>query len=228
MALGKMAFYPINLDIHDRLCVVVGGGSVAVRKVESLLVCGARVKVISPVICDRLDTLRREGKLELIKRVYREGDLEGSCLVFAATDQPNVQQVVVADARQKSIPINVADSPKSCTFQVPATLRRDELLITVSTGGGSPLLAAKIRNNLEDAYGAEYGVLVKLLSLIREQLLALDQTEMNMKNLFEKLLRLNIVVHIQTGQWRKLRETLTGELPEQVDIDAIVDEVSAP
>jgi len=222
-----MAFYPINLDIHGRPCLVVGGGDVAARKVESLMICGAKVKVISPAVCERIEKLYSAGKVELVRREYRAGDLDGSCLVFAATDQPDVQQAITAEATRKSILVNVADSPKSCTFQVPASLRRGELLITVSTGGGSPLLAASIRKSLEEEYGTEYGLLVKLLSLIREQLLGLDQTEMNMKYLFEKLLSLNILVHIQTGEWRKIRDELAKELPEQVDIDGVVDEVSA-
>jgi len=222
-----MVLYPINLDIHDRLCVVIGGGVVAARKVDSLIVCGARIRIVSPTNCDHIETLCKEGKVEIVRREYRPGDLEGSCLVFAATDQVNVQCALVEEANKNSIPINVADSPKRCNFQVPATLRRDELLITVSTGGGSPMLAAKIRNKLEEQYGVEYGLLVKLLSLIREQLLSLDQTEVNIKKLFEKLLRLNILDRIQSGKWQKIRDELMQVLPSQVDVDVVIDEVAA-
>lgn len=133
----KMGLYPINLNIHDRLCVVVGGGSVAARKVESLLACGAKVRVISPVICEEIQWFKDRGRIELVQRGYQQGDLVGGVLVFAATDQPSVQEAVTQEASRLSIFINVADRPSSCTFQVPAALRRGELLMTVSTGAGA-------------------------------------------------------------------------------------------
>lgn len=220
-----MAFYPININICGRPVVVIGGGSVAARKVESLLVCGARITVISPEFCDKLKAFHQEGKVTLVKRKYRNGDLTDSLLAFAATDQPEVQKEIMVEAMDRSILINVADSNEDCSFQVPSSLRRGELLITVSTGGGSPLLAAKIRNELEEEYGDDYGLLVRLFSLLRKQLLGFDQAEVNMKKLFEKLLALNILVLIRKKEWEKVRDVLTEELTAQVDIDGIMKEI---
>jgi len=218
-----MTLYPININIRDRLCVVVGGGRVAARKVVSLLGSGAVVKVISPRICPKIETLEQQQRLELVRRQYQSGDLTGACLVFAATDRAKVQQKILDEAGKRSLLINVADSPERCTFQIPASLKREDLLITVSTGGGSPLLAATIREELERRYGEEYGVLVRLLAALRVQLLELDLPGVNRKKVFKKLLSLNILGLMQTHHRDQLRALLEAELPEQVDINAVLD-----
>ena len=124
-----MAFYPINLNIAGQLCVVVGGGGVATRKISSLLVCAARVRVISPQLSAGAKELIDKNHLEWTPRAYMRGDLQGATLAFALTDRPEVQQQITAEAKELGIPINIGDNPAACTFQIPATLRRGELLI---------------------------------------------------------------------------------------------------
>jgi precorrin-2 dehydrogenase / sirohydrochlorin ferrochelatase len=138
-------FYPIFLDIGGRRAVVVGGGKVAYRKAAALLEAGASVRVIAPEFDERLRALG----VERIEREYREGDLEGAHLAFAATDQRGINAQVARDARSRGIPVNVADAPAECDFIVPARVRRGDIQIAVSTSGTKPSLAAGIKKRIE-------------------------------------------------------------------------------
>ncbi|MEK6201990.1 MAG: bifunctional precorrin-2 dehydrogenase/sirohydrochlorin ferrochelatase, partial [Desulfobulbaceae bacterium] len=140
-----MALYPINLNISGQLCVVIGGGGVATRKIRSLLCCDSRVRLISPEISAGIQQFREQNRLEWLPRAYIPGDLQGASLAFALTDSPEVQSQVAMEARGHGIPINIGDNPEACTFHTAATIRQGDLLISISTGGGSPALAAAIR-----------------------------------------------------------------------------------
>jgi len=136
--------------------VVVGGGKVATRKVGKLLQAGAGVVVISPEVRPEL----AEIDVEIQSRPYECGDLEGANLAFAATGSREVNAAVAREAKERGVPINVADRPSEGDFAVPSTLRRGNLQVAVSTGGASPTLARRIRSELEEAFGPEWaGVL---------------------------------------------------------------------
>ena len=165
-----MDYYPAFLDLRGRRCLVVGGGAIAERKVESLLECGARVKVVTREATDGLSELARRGHIELEMRDYASGDLAGIFLIIAATDDPAVQASIGGEAKERGLLVNVVDDPANCTFIVPAVARRGELSIAVSTGGRSPALAARIRERLESLFGPEYGEWVDLLGQLRETL----------------------------------------------------------
>ncbi|HLM77194.1 MAG TPA: bifunctional precorrin-2 dehydrogenase/sirohydrochlorin ferrochelatase [Rubrobacteraceae bacterium] len=149
--------YPIFLDLEGKRCVVVGGGEVANRKARKLLQARAKVVVVSPEVKPELASMAAEVR----RRPYREGDLEGAFLVFAATDAREVNAVVAREARERGIPINVADKPSEGNFALPSVLRRGQLQVAVSTGGASPALARKIRQELEDAFGSEWAGVVE-------------------------------------------------------------------
>jgi precorrin-2 dehydrogenase/sirohydrochlorin ferrochelatase len=155
-------YLPINLDIAGRRVLVVGGGRVATRKVKSLRECGAEVTVVSPAFCSGL---ARMGGIRRLRRGYRKADLRGMWLVVSAAGPQAVNRRVWEHARQAGIPVNVVDQPDLCTFTVPAVLTRGELVLTVSTGGGSPALSGRIREILAAAIGPEFG---KHLALLRE------------------------------------------------------------
>ncbi|MCW5204651.1 bifunctional precorrin-2 dehydrogenase/sirohydrochlorin ferrochelatase, partial [Desulfobulbus sp. N2] len=135
--------YPVSLNIEGKLCAVVGGGNVAERKVLSLLNAHASVRIISPQLTELLSDLTANGSVEWQSRGYQRGDLDGALLVFAATDNRDVQDAVVRDAQKAEVLVNVADAPDLCDFQVPAVVRRESLNIAISTNGTSPALAAK-------------------------------------------------------------------------------------
>jgi len=164
-----MPYYPINLNLSGRTCAVIGGGAVAERKTESLLEYGASVRVVSPDLTPRLAGLKSEGRIEHLESEYRPERLEGAFLVIGATDDREVNRRISGDARAAGIPVNIVDDPKLCTFFVPASVRRGDLVISVSTSGSSPSLARTIREELEARYGPEYGRLADLLGSLRDE-----------------------------------------------------------
>ena len=211
--------YPVCLEISDKLCVVVGGGSVAERKILGLLKAGAQVRVISPQLTRTLAGLADEGRIEWLERGYAQGDLAGALLIFAATDSRKVQEAVFKEAGQGGQLVNVIDAPAHCSFHVPAVVRRGDLTLAVSTSGKSPAVAAMVRKQLAQSYGEEYGLLLDLISRLREQVLAGDGDSSERKILFQNILHDDIVQWIKSGQRDLLRNHLRAVLGSDVDFD---------
>ena len=214
--------YPVCLDISDKLCVVVGGGRVAERKVLGLLAAGAQVLVISPELTDSLAGMAENSSIEWLARAYQQGDLAGAVLVFAATDSREVQEAVVLEATRGDLLVNVIDEPEKCTFQVPAVVRRGDLILAVSTGGRSPAVAAMVRRRLAEDFGEEYGLLLELISRIREHVLSDDRDCAARKILFQNVLHDDIVLWIKKGRSDLLRSHLRAVLGPDVDLDTIM------
>ena len=166
-----MRYFPINLDIRDRIAVIVGGGRVADRKCRILLDAGAAVRVVAPCLAPPLADLVRAGQVTHLAREYAAGDLAGACLAFAATSDPEVNRTVAEEAKAAGILANIADAPEAGTFTVPSSLCRGDLLVTVSTAGRSPALARAIRRQLEPLFGPEHALSLELLGKLREKLL---------------------------------------------------------
>jgi siroheme synthase-like protein len=164
------AHYPLCLELTGRLCVVVGGGAVAARKVAGLVASGANVTVVAPEQAPELHELARAGRIEVQSRPYAEGDLADAVLAIAATDRPSVNARVAAEARARGILVNVVDDPAAGTFIVPAVVRRGDLQIAVSTGGRSPAVARWVREDLERLIPPEYPVLLALFAELRSEL----------------------------------------------------------
>lgn len=159
--------YPIYLDLTDRTVLVVGGGVVAARKVTSLLERELPVTVIAPEISPELEKHTGNSALVIHRRPYRSADLADHWLVIAATDDPELNREIFADAGKARIFCNVVDQPQLCTFHVPAVVRQGLLQIAISTGGASPALAKRIRQELEEQFGPAYGELLEGLLELR-------------------------------------------------------------
>jgi precorrin-2 dehydrogenase/sirohydrochlorin ferrochelatase len=160
---NEKRFYMACLDLEGRSCLVVGGGTIALEKVRGLLECGARVTVVAPQIVDELRTL----EVELVRRGYRTSDLDGRVLVVAATSTASLNRRVYRDAEERSLLCNVVDVPELCNFILPAVLRRDPITIAVSTGGASPALAQRIRDDVAELVGPEHAELARRLRELR-------------------------------------------------------------
>jgi precorrin-2 dehydrogenase/sirohydrochlorin ferrochelatase len=217
-----MSYYPINLDITGKICLVIGGGKVAYRKVRSLLGGNGQVTVISPEAVPEIRLLAKRNELTYLERVYQPGDLEGAVLAFAATNCRQTQEQVALEAGQRGVLLNSADSPENCNFQVPAKVRRGELLITISTGGGSPAISRMVRMELEEQFGPEYGVLIFLFSLIREQVVPGPTSSDENRNMFRELLLSNILNEVRNSRWQRVQAILDRLLPESVDNEEVV------
>ncbi|MBU1420077.1 MAG: bifunctional precorrin-2 dehydrogenase/sirohydrochlorin ferrochelatase [Proteobacteria bacterium] len=218
-----MSLYPVNLAINGQLCLVIGGGSVATRKVASLLSCGAAVRVISPQAKKRIGELAEAGLLEWQQRKYRHGDLQGAKLVFAATDDHEIQDRIISEANASGILVNVVTRPEACSFQVPAALRQGELLITVSTGGGSPAMATRIKQELELIYGPEYGRFVALMSELRKEVVPSGGVQAEHKRIFERVLNADVFTFIRKQEWGELEALLRNILPSTLNVSSLVE-----
>ena len=199
--------------------MIIGGGRVACRKVTGLLADGGRVRVISPEVVPELAELARAGKIEWQQKSYTAGDLENAFLVFAATDDPVTQAQVYRQAGREGQLVNVADDPEQCNFQVPATCRRGDLTLAVSTNGKSPALAAMIREELEGRFGEEYEVLLDLMAQLRNRLGRGDDTQAQRKKIYKKILHDDILEWIRAGETEKLRTHLEKVLGPEVKLD---------
>lgn len=195
-----MRYYPLFLDLQARRCLVIGGGTVAERKVLSLLEAGARVAVISPSATPRLRELAGKGRIELHQRVFQDQDLVGAALVIAATDSPEVNASSAALCRAKNIPVNVASPPEESTFIVPSSVARGELLIAVSTSGASPALSRKIRKELEERYGQEYGTFLAMLRRLRKELPGQVRDEQERRRIYESVVESDVLDLLRQGR----------------------------
>jgi uroporphyrin-III C-methyltransferase/precorrin-2 dehydrogenase/sirohydrochlorin ferrochelatase len=149
--------YPVTLDVENCRCLVVGGGGVALRKVRGLIEEGARVTVIAPEVVDPLAEMAKRGELILEQRAYRGDADQGWALVFAATDDREVNSCVFRDAEQAGVWCNVADDPELCSFHLPAKLRRGPLQIAIASAGEAPFIVRRLRQLLEHHFGPEWG-----------------------------------------------------------------------
>nr|WP_321466536.1 bifunctional precorrin-2 dehydrogenase/sirohydrochlorin ferrochelatase [uncultured Desulfobulbus sp.] len=218
--------YPVSLEIADKLCVVVGGGNVAARKVHGLLAAGARVRVVSPKLAPRLENLVAREAVAWQQKGFTAEDLTGAVLVFAATDNPSVQSAVVKAARSRNIPINVADGPELCDFQVPAVLRRGDLSISIATNGKTPAVAALVRRQLEEVIGEEYALLTTLIGALREEIIRKAADDAEKKILFQKILHSDILRWLRERQWHKVQahvEAVIGR-PLGRDLEVLIKE----
>ena len=142
-------YYPVYLDLQDRPCVVIGAGDVAERKVEQLLASGAVVTVVSPDATPAMEEWSRQSRLTWLQRAYQPGDLAGSFLAIAATDNEVVNRQVWAEATTERALLNVVDVPSLCSFIAPAVVERGPVSVAISTSGQSPALARRLRELME-------------------------------------------------------------------------------
>src|SRR5258705_6456042 len=167
-----MGSAPVPVNLAGCRCRVVGGGVIAERRIESLLAAGAAVTVISPQVTLALAKLATDGRIDVERRAYREGDLAGFHLVLVATDRGDVNAAVAREARERGVWINAADDPANCTFILPALVRRGDLTVAVSTGGTSPALARAIREELESYLTDDYATLASIAAEARREVRA--------------------------------------------------------
>lgn len=191
-----MAYFPFYMDINDKTCVVIGGGKIALRKIEILLQFGARIKVVALNICEeiyRIQENMNENKGEqiiLIERDFIDKDICNAEFVVAATNEEALNSYISDICRKNKILVNVVDVKDECSFLFPAILKRDELVIAISTGGASPSMAAKIRRDIETVIPEYYGELIELLGEHREFIKTEVHLPEQRKQVYNELIRL--------------------------------------
>ncbi len=178
--------YPVMLDVTDRLCLVVGGGGIALRKAQGLVEDGARVTVVAPEVVDPLAKMADEGRLRLERRTYATGEAATYALVFAATDDREVNARVFADADNAGVWVNVADDPELCSFHLPGRVRRGPLQLAIASAGEAPFAVRRLRQLLERRFGAEWAEWVAAASRFRNRVYSLGVAPADQEALFDR------------------------------------------
>lgn len=182
-----MRYYPIFIDLRGQRCAVVGGGRVGERQVRSLLRVGAAVHVISPDLTPRLALLAAKKKVRITPRAYQKGDLDRPLLVFAATNDPNIQAQVREDAESAGALVTSVGSRERSTFLVPASFSQGDLQVAISTSGASPALARRLRRQLQVTIGREYRAYVRFLRAARTEVVRSIPSQEERSRILRKL-----------------------------------------
>ena len=213
------------MDLNGEPVLVVGGGRVAVRKVISLVECGAIVTVVAPQVTDELAALANEELIDWIEDEFEPRILEcfpEPTLIFGTTDDREVNTKVYESAVERRIPCNIADVPDLCTFTVPAVMERGELTVAVSTGGASPALARRIRERLEDELGPEFAALAEIMKELRNRVLEQGLPSDANKQLFFKIVDSDLLHALKEGEAERAIALLQSILPEDLDATGAV------
>ena len=209
-----MSYFPFMIELNNERCLIAGGGTVAYRKVCSMLEFGAVVTVVSPEFCPELLELVEQvttpdkycaatsddrgsvenfadysGCLTLVKRRVQPQDIDGAFVVIMATDDEKVNHDMAELCRQQRILVNVVDVKSDCGFYFPAIIKDKEVVISVSTGGQSPVLAGTIKRNIESHLGRSYGDIAERMGELREQIKAQIDGEEERKKAFQQMVR---------------------------------------
>ncbi|MBI5248273.1 MAG: bifunctional precorrin-2 dehydrogenase/sirohydrochlorin ferrochelatase [Desulfomonile tiedjei] len=212
--------YPVMMNLEGRKVLVVGGGRVARRKAGSLLESGASVVVISPELETELQDLAKQAKIEWVPGYFDESLLDrypDATLVFGTTNNRDVNVRVHRACLDRRIPCNIADVPDLCTFIVPAVITQGDLMIAVSTGGSSPALARRIREDLEQRFGPEYAEMTRVMGDIRKLVLAIGMPSDENKKLFTEILDSGLLDALKNNDRQRVLEILGSILPKEVD-----------
>lgn len=218
-----MDYYPIFLDVKDRRCLVAGGGAVGTRKAFGLARAGARVIVVSLGFSDELSKTPLDA-ITLKKKEFQESDLDGMSLVFAATDNMQLNARIRQAAQKKNVLCNIADGRDKGDFILPAVVDRGDLLFAVSTCGASPALSRRLRMEIENRFGPEYGMLATLLGRIRPILLEREHDPKGHRKLFCALLDANLPGMIAAGQILQIDAVLARVLGDGFRLERLMPE----
>ena len=181
-------FFPMFVRLAGRIVVVVGGGDLALRTVQTLVACDAEVRVISPTLCPGFRRLRGVQNVSLIGRSLQNGDLEDALLALAVDDDPSVNLTTARQGLEWNVLVSVADELALSDFVVPSFVHRGGLTLALHSGSISTTLARRIGEDLERALGPEYGDFVAALERGRERIeREVDDPEVR-RTLFDRLI----------------------------------------
>jgi len=198
-------YYPIALLLEDRPCLVVGGGRVAERKIESLLSAGARVTVVATEATEAISRWAADGRIALRLRPYAPEDLQSAFLAIVATDDADLNSRASAECQRRGMLVNVVDQPALCNFYVPAVVERGPINIAISTGGASPALARDLRKLIEQTVGEEYGSLAELMSELRPEVMAAYERQEDRAEAWNRLLASGVLDMLRRGEAAQAR-----------------------
>jgi uroporphyrin-III C-methyltransferase/precorrin-2 dehydrogenase/sirohydrochlorin ferrochelatase len=212
------AYYPAFLDLMGQPCLVLGGGTLAAAKVHDLLLAGAEVTVISQEGSPELESVATSRSVRVRRRDYRQGDLAGARLVIDASGDPAINAASWAEAEGLRILINVVDVPDRCRFIAPAVVRREPLLVAISTSGESPFLASTLRARIERMLGPEWGPFTALVGELRRRLRAARIPLDRQLKAYRRLLASDALAALRRDSLEEAREEAAG-VEREVELD---------
>lgn len=212
-----MEYFPVFLDIKNRHCLLVGGGEVATRKGRLLSKAGAVLRVVAPDVSTELRELVAQHQGEILEREYQTSDLNDCVIAIAATDIEPLNEKISLDAKARNIPVNVVDSPALCTYITPAIIDRSPLVIAVSSGGESPVLARLIRAKLETLIPTSYGRLAQIASNWRDRVKARFNDGDSRRRFWEKILQGPAAELVLNGQEAAAEKIIATEITKEDD-----------
>lgn len=212
-----MEFLPIFYNINNKACLVVGGGDVAERKVMLLLQAGARVSVVAPAISSALIELAARGDIDHRAEPFQSEHLRDQVLVIAATDDQALNRRVSEDCQQLRIPVNVVDNPELCTAIMPSIIDRSPLLIAISSGGKSPVLARLLRAQLETVVPVAYGRLAAMAGRFRKYVKQKITQPGKRRQFWERVLQGRLTELVLAGKDKTAEEYLLQSLNQEED-----------
>ena len=209
-----MTFYPVFLNLRGRHCVVVGGGAIAEQKVVGLIEAGARVTITSPTLTWKLEDLASTGAIQVRRRPYQRGDLEGAFLAIAATDDRAANATVWDEAEERGILLNAVDDLPHCSFIAPALHREGDIAVAISTGGKSPAFAVRLRERISALIGREEAEFLNLLGELRPHVAARVPDFKQRTRLWYQIVDSDAVEYVRRGDLAGARRRI-DELVEQ-------------
>jgi precorrin-2 dehydrogenase/sirohydrochlorin ferrochelatase len=200
--------YPLNLDLTDRVCVVIGGGQVAGRKVRDLVAAGAQVTVIAPKLTEGLHKLAATGAIKWQQGKYSPGMLLAlrPLLVFCTAGDRAANQQAIAEAREIGALVNAATAPEQTDFSVPSKVVRGDFLLTVSTGGASPAFAKLLRERLEDEYPEVFEEFLQRLHILRQEVKGMPGGSREHERLWRQALTQHVIDLVRAGRLDQAEE----------------------
>ena len=207
-----MQALPIFFTISNRLCLVVGGGDIATRKVNMLLKANGQIRLVSPYVCAELQAMIAANKIQHLEAEFESSQLEGACLVIAATDDEAVNEAVSMAAKAQNIPVNVVDAPALCTFTMGSIIDRSPIVIAVSSEGNAPVLARYIRTKIETILPSAYGRIAAIAGEFRDQVKDKFNSVQARRIFWEEILQGPFVERVLSGQEQAAKTYLKDTL----------------
>lgn len=205
-----MKFYPLNLNVENKKCVVVGGGKIAYDKILGLLEAGAQIDVIAQNFCPEILALK--DRLNLIRADYSASLLSTGAVLIAATNNAELNQQIASDARAKHFLVNIVDDFAG-DFIVPSRIRRGDFLLAISTGGKSPAFSRFVRTMLESEFNENFAAAIEIISSLREKVQPLLPTHTDRIIFWRETLSPEIWQLIKAGEL----DTLRTNISERID-----------
>ena len=183
-----MAYFPMFVNLKDQLCLVVGGGMVAYRKVKVLLDFEARVVVVGENICDKIyEIAKKSNQLELQKKCFEDADCDNMFMVIAATDDKELNHHIVGICNSKGIMVNAVDQKEDCSFIFSSYIKEKNLIAAFSSGGNSPVLAQYLKSQEKEILTPFLGELNEYMGKIRKRVIEKNDTEEKRKEIFKEI-----------------------------------------